>query len=208
MKRLSIASVSIKIWMVLVVLLLFISIILVITISNTASKVVVIPQLFSPDAMKFGHFVETTNMKVPVKEKKLIDEMFVRFYIENRNNYIPNLSELSYRYGGRGPIARLSAPAVFSQFLGQIGNYAENIQQDGSPTTRAIDITSVTRQDNTFSVDFDVYQFDEHTISRLVSKRATVRIAHSPAYRNFSSDFANPYGFVVVFYKESLLKKH
>lgn len=207
MKRLSVSSVSIKIWMALLVLLLFISIMLVITISNTASRVKVLPQLFSPDIMKFGHFVETTNMNVPVKESKLIDEMFVRFYIENRNNYIPDLYELSYRYGGRGPVGRLSTPAVFNQFLAQIGNYAENLQQDGTPVTRAIDITRLTRQDNTFSVDFDVYQFDEHTISYIGSRRATVRIAHSPAYRNFSADFANPYGFVVVFYKESSLKK-
>ncbi len=180
---------------------------LVITISNTASRVDVIPQLFSPDVMQFNHFVEATNMRAPVKERKLIDEMMVRFYVENRNNYIPNLYEMSYRYGANGPIARLSSPAVFRQFQGQIGNFTEQLQDKTSVATKTIDITRLSRQDNTFTVDFDIYQFDGNKVSFGGSYRAILQISYDAAYRQFATDFANPYGMVVVSYKESFLKK-
>lgn len=207
MKHLKMSNISVKIWMFFVACLLAISILFVITIANTASRVSVVPQLFMPDIMKFNHFMEVTNMQVPVKEKKLIEEMLVRFYVENRNEYIPNLYELSYRYGGNGPIARLSSPAVFGDFLAQIGNFTENLQEKGV-TTNSIDITRLDRQDNTFTVDFDVYQFDGNRVILTESRRAVVKIVTgNPAYMRFSSDFSNPYGVFVDFYRETVLKK-
>lgn len=194
--------------MVLVVLLMTGLVLLVITISNTASRVAVLPQLFSPDIMKFNHFIETTNMQVPVKEKKLIDEMLIRFYVENRNNYIPNLYELTYRYGENGPIARLSEPTVFNDFRAQIGNFTENLQNKTLVETKTIDITRLIRQDNVFTVDFDIYYFDGYKPSYGGTRRATAQIAYAPQYRRFSTDFVNPYGFVVISYKETPLKKH
>jgi type IV secretory pathway component VirB8 len=206
MSGVSISNVSVKIWMVLLILFLSVLILLVITISNTASRVRVLPQLFSPDIMRFNHFIETTNMQVPVKEKSLIEEMLVRFYVENRNNYIPNLYELSYRYGANGPVARLSSPAVFNAFQAQVGNFTENLEEKGS-TTKTIDIFRLTRQDKVFTVDFDIYQFDGVKMSSGGSRRAILQIAETPLYRKFSTDFSNPYGLVVTSYRETPLKK-
>ena len=205
--RPSISLLPIKIWMIFVILSLMLLTLLVITIFNTAPRVNVIPQLFSPDVMHFNHFVEATNMQAPIKERKLIEEMLVRFYVENRNNYIPNLYEMSYRYGENGPIARLSSPAVFRQFQGEIGNFAEKMQEKTDITTKTVDIIRLTRQDNTFTVDFDVYQFDGNKVSFGGSRRAVVKISYAPEYRHFSADFVNPYGIIVNFYKESFLKK-
>lgn len=209
MRRFSISNLSIKIWVVFLVALLIITLWFVITLSNTASRITVVPQLFSPDVMKFNHLVETTNMQIPVKEAKLIDEMLIRFYIENRNEYIPNLQEMSYRYGGNGPIARLSSPAVYNAFQAQIGNFAENMQDKTNVATKTIDITRLVRQDNVFTVDFDIYHFDGFRPSYGGTRRATVQIRRNvPQYRRFSTDFANPYGVVVVSYRETPLKKH
>ena len=206
MRGISIPRLSIKIWMTFLIVLLSVLILLVITVSNTVSRVHVVPQLFSPDIMHFNHFVETTNMQVPVKEKRLIEEMLIRFYVENRNNYIPNLRELIYRYGPTGPIARLSSPDVFNAFTEQVGNFTENLQEKGF-TTKGVDIVRLTRQDKVFTVDFDIYQFDGARASFQGSMRATIQISESPAYRQFLGDFSNPYGLVVTSYRETPLKK-
>lgn len=181
------------------------TVLLAITLSDVAPKVDVIPQLFSKDPMDFGQLVEVKNLNTQIKEKDLIDEMLVRFYIENRINYIPDLDELSYRYEGMGPISRLSAPNVYNEFLAQVGNYVESISEEAA--TRAADIIQVERTDNNFRVDFDVYLYDRGSISYGGRRRATVRIDHAPGYRGFAADFANPYGLVVVSYRETGVKK-
>ena len=205
MKRLHFATLSIKVWASLMIVLMTGTVLLVITLSDVAPKVNAIPQLFSKDPMNFGQLVEVTNFNTQVKEKALIDEMLVRFYIENRVNYIPDISELSYRYGEMGPIRRLSSPGVYGEFLAQIGNFAEGVSAESA--TRSADIIQVRRTDNNFTVDFDVYAFNKGIISFMGRRRATVRIDYSPAYRGFMSDFVNPYGLIVVSYRETGVKK-
>ena len=205
MKRTRFSVISIKIWMGLLIVLLTMAVLFVLTLSNMAPQLNVVPQLFLKDPMNFNQLAEVTNLKARIKEQKLIDEMLVRFYIENRVNYIPDMIELSYRYGDEGPVYRLSAPDVYSQFLKTVGNYTES-DEENTATTVA-DILQVDRMDNTFTVDFDVYNYDKGIMSFGGRRRATVRISHAPAYRGFGADFVNPYGFVVVSYGETGLKK-
>ena len=123
--------VPLKFWMGLSIVLMTICIVFVITLSNMAPHIQVIPQLFRFDPMSANQFIEATaiNPKVTLKERKLIEEMLVRFYIENRHFYIPDAAELKYRYGRSGPIARLSAPEIYDEFIKSKGNYLENVQK-------------------------------------------------------------------------------
>ena len=148
------------------------------------------------------------GMARPFEEMDLVDEMLMRFFIENWHTYIPDLRELTYRYGQRGPVGRLSVPAVFRQFSKKMAGFGEELKEKAQNTsTKAIDILRVTRSDNTFTVDFDIINFDGKSKSSGGRWRAVARITHSPNYRQFGSDFANPYGFVVTYYKEDPLKK-
>ena len=206
MNRIRFSTLSIKIWMGFVTVLLTITVMLVMTLSNVAPRVDVIPQLFTRQQMNFNQLVEVTNMNAPVKEKELIDEMLVRFYIENRINFIPDKDELTYRYGIGGPIHRLSAPGVYGGFMAQVGNFEESLE--GETGTRMADILGVSRdRNNTFTVDFDVYEYNKGSMTFGGRRRATVRISYSSAYRQFGRDFANPYGMVVISYRETGLKK-
>ena len=200
-----VSSVSLKLWIVLSVILMTVCLVLVMTLSSMARRVVVLPQLFSPDTMRFGQFIEATNMGAPVKEKKLIDEMLIRFYVENRHFYIPDGGELTYRYGGFGPVGRLSTPGIYGGFIRSKGNFLENLPNETGTTS--VDITHVERVDNTFTVDFDVYRYDKGQQMFAGSRRATVKVGYSPVYRSFRKDFANPYGLFVHYYEESGLKK-
>ena len=199
------SNVSLRFWMGLSIVLMTICLILVMTLSNMAPRIVVLPQLFTPDTMRFGQFIEATNLGAQVKEKRLIDEMLVRFYVENRYFYVPDGWELAYRYGGRGPVARLSTPNIYSGFVRGKGNYLENLQEKSETTS--IDITKINRRDNTFTVDFDIYRFNNGQRMFGGSRRATIQVGYSPRFINFSKDFANPYGLFVSHYKETTLKK-
>ena len=196
-----------RFWMGLSIVLMTICILFVITLSNMAPQIRVIPQLFRPDTMSANQFVEATaiNPHVSVKESKLIDEMLIRFYIENRYFYVPDIKELRYRYGGRGPVARLSRPDVYAAFAKSKGNYLENVQNN--PDTVTVDILNVRRRDNVFTVDFDIYRFTDGRQAFSGTKRATVKIGHNWGLRSFGADFVNPYGFFVMSYDETSLKK-
>lgn len=245
MRSVNLSSVSMKVWMGLVVVLLLVTIWLVTTLSDMAPKINALPQIFSQNAMSFNESVETTNlnsgwcslldgndsisaqnlkkklrlrceeddkayagMARPFEEMELVDEMLMRFFIENWNGYIPDLSEMSYRYGGQGPVARLSTPAVSGQFSKKTAGFAEKLKEDAqNMATRSVDILRVVRSDNTFTVDFDIINYDGKTKSFGGRWRAVARITHSPGYRQFGRDFINPYGFVITYYKEDPLKK-
>ena len=202
------SSLPLNFWMGLSIALMVVCIILVMTLSKMAPEVQVIPQLFRRDAMSANQFIEATaiNPKVRVKESKLIDEMLVRFYVENRYLFVPDKSELFYRYGPFGPIARLSTPALYSQFIQSKGNYLEKAQNNTD--TESIDIWDVRRRDNVFYVDFDIYNFSGGRPTFRGTKRATIKIGHNWNKRSLNrKDFVNPYGFYVMSYEESTLKK-
>ena len=213
MSRVSFTSLSMKIWMGIIILLMAVTLWLVMTLSNAAPYVHVLPQVFSKDTMNFSQLVETTNMNMPDKELKrikelyLIDEMLVRFYVEMRHGFVPDFSELTYRYGPNGPIRRLSTPAIYRKFAAQKGALDPQQLKEMQGQTTTADITRVTRRDDVFTVDFDLYQSRNGAVSFGGSRRATVKIKRMPSYRSFGSDFTNPFWVVVVSYDETALKK-
>ena len=94
---------------------------------------------------------------------------------------------------------------MYDEFLAQVGNYTEVSKAENE--TRAADIIQVERTDNNFRVDFDVYLHTKGGVIYAGRRRATVRIDHTPAYQGLMSDFVNPYGLVVVSYRETGVKK-
>ena len=168
--------VPLRFWIGLSIVLMTVCVVLVMTLSKMAPQIQVMPQLFRRDAMSADQFVEATaiNPAVVLKESKLIDEMLVRFYIENRYFYVPDMDELAYRYGRLGPIARLSIPGIYSGFVKSKGNYLENVQNN--PDTVSVDILNVRRRDNVFTVDFDIYKFVDGRQVFGGTRRATLKI--------------------------------
>ena len=199
------STVSLRVWIGFSIVLMTICLIMVLTLSNMAPRVTVLPQLFSQDTMRFGQFVEATNLGAQVKEKNLIEEMLLRFYVENRHFYIPDGHELVYRYGGGGPIARLSQPNIYLKWVAGKGNYLERLQESTETTT--VDIVNFKKDDKTFTIDFDVYRFNNGQQMFGGRRRATIRVGYDPRRRSFGKDFANPYGLFVWHYDETALKK-
>ena len=152
--------------------------------------------------------VRSVGMARPFEEMGLVDEMLMRFFIENWHNYVPDLKEMSYRYGRRGPVRRLASSAVARQYAQKTAGFAEKLKENEHNTaTKTVDIIKITRSGDTFTVDFDIINYDGKSKSSGGRWRATARMTHRPAYRQFGRDFINPYGFVVIYYKEDPLKK-
>ena len=198
------SDVSLKVWMGVTGGLMFLMVWIVLTLSHMAPQVAVLPQLFSPDIMRFGQRVEATNLNAgeQLTDRKLIDEMLVRFFVENYHFYIPDRWELDYRYGPLGPIARLSTPAVYRKFMADKKDYRTNVEN--KRYTQMADITSVSRRDNVFTVDFDLYEMHDMKVSKAGSRRATLRVGFYRGRQLYLTDFVNPFGLTVEVYDESL----
>ena len=202
--HLKISEVSLKVWMWMTVGLMFLMVWLVLTLSHMAPQVAVLPQLFSPDIMKFNQLLEATNLDAGehLTDRRLIEEMLIRFFVENYHFYIPDKWELGYRYGPRGPIARLADPAIYRKFINSKEGFAENTENN--LTTTMADITRVTRKDNVFTVDFDTYAMDDMQPRMTGSRRATIKVNYFKGRKQFKSDFVNPFGLTVVSYDETV----
>ena len=197
------SDISLKVWMGLTGVLMFLMVWIVLTLSNMAPQVAVLPQLFSPDIMRFGQRIEATNLNAgqQLTDRKLIDEMLVRFFVENYHFYIPDRWELDYRYGPMGPVARLSTPKVYSGFMADKKDYRNDIEN--KTYTQMADITRVSRRDNVFTVDFDLYEMKGFKVQKVGSRRATLRVGFYKGRQLYLTDFINPFGLTVEVYDES-----
>ena len=203
MKKIQISEVPLKVWMGLAIILMILMVWQVLTLSRMASEIKVLPQLFSPDVMRFNQYLEATNLDAgrQLTDRKLIEEMLVRFFVENYHFYIPDKWELQYRYGPLGPVARLSTPAVYARFMDGKEDLA-NQTQDVTRTAMA-NITRVTRQGDVFTVDFDTYEMDDLQVRKTGSRRATLRVGYYSGRVYYLNDFVNPFGLTVESYDET-----
>ena len=201
MKQFHFSDFSIKAWLIITGTLMAINIFFALTLMHMAPQAHVLAQLLTPNVMSFGQAIEATSFAAPVGDKKLIEEMLIRFYIENRLEFIPDIGEMAYRWGAGGPVRRLSSPAVYGQFIQSKGDYVTDSKN--RTDTRSVHIRSVRRQNNIFTVDFDVYRQEGTAVQRPQSLRAVITIAESPAYRGFGRDFINPFGTVITKYDET-----
>lgn len=203
--RFSAKELSVRGWLVITAILMAINIFLALTLAHFAPEIRVVAQLFSPNIMNFSHLNEATSFEGQVSDKRLIDEMLVRYYIRMRHDFIRDEYELTNRWGPRGPIARLSAPDVYQAFFAKNGNLEETVKR--YPGTASVHITDVSRLDNIFTVDFDIYEWANGGLARVQSRRAVIRFVDVPSRRSFAVDMVNPYGFTVTQYTETQKKR-
>jgi hypothetical protein len=193
-------SLSLRGWLFITTVVMAMNIFLALTLVHFAPKVQVVAQFFSPNVMNFGQLTEATSFNGDVSDKRLIDEMLVRYYIHMRHEFIRDKYELSRRWGPIGPVARLSFPNVYQDFSDNIGELDEKIKN--SAGTSSPHVTSVSRFDNIFTVDFDVYEWINGGVVRR-GRRAVIRVVDLPERRGFWFDMVNPYGLTVQQYNET-----
>ncbi len=193
-----------KFWMFFASILMGINLFLILTLLQMTPELKVIAQILTTSPMQSNQLLQTEPFSRRGGEKNLIDETLVRFYMDSRYSTFHDKREMEYRWGRGGPVARLSSPDVYDKFRGGLPEDMSSVANAHSTTS--IDILSLTRLDNIFTIEFDVYTYNRGTIS---SKRkvAIVTVGYHPSRKFFNTNYSNPFGLFVRSYEESAKKK-
>lgn len=190
---------SVNFWIFVTGVLVAVNTFFALTLLQMAPKLQVTAQILTTP-MTSGALIETEPFSTDVGDKALIDEMLIRYYLTMRHTFFPDDVEILRRWSTYGPIFVLSTPTVFRQFRDAVAPMTENIRKAGY--TQNIDIRSVSRNGNIFTVDFDLYTMMGGAISKQ-SRVSIVEIEYDPGNVFYMSEYANPYGLTVKGYKES-----
>lgn len=192
-----------KFWMVIAAVLLIINLFMVLTLMQMAPKLQMIAQVLTVSPMQSNQLLQTEPFSDRTGDKELLDEALLRYYLEMRYTTFQDSQEMNYRWGGAGPLARLSAPNVYDSFAKGLKDRLGAVTS-GQKTT-SIDIISISRLDNIFTIEFDVYTFQQNKAvpSRKV---AVVTIGYDPGRKFFGAQYSNPFGLYVRSYEESAKK--
>ncbi len=193
-----------KFWMYLTSAVMAVNLFLILTLLQMTPKLQVIAQILTNSPMQSNQLLQTEPFSQRGGEKNLIDETLVRFYMDMRHSSFHDQTELEYRWGRGGAVARLSAPNVYEKFA---AGRLDNLQSiANAQTTTSIDILSLTRLDNIFTIEFDVYTYNRGMIES-TRKIAIVTVGYNPSRKFYNTNYSNPFGMFVRSYEESVKKK-
>ena len=141
------------------------------------------------------------------KDRRDIEEMLARYYLDMRYTYIPDVAEMTYRWGPISPLMRLSTPAVHRSITK--GKDVEDfLNKMPKNEVRTIEIQSFERvkERRQFNVNMYVYTLNDEGQVQWESYQVLMDFAYSNARKRFDRDFTNPYG--LYFYNISETKNN
>ncbi len=193
-----------KFWMVIASFVIGVNLFLILTLLQMAPKLQVVAQVLTSSPMTSVQLLQTEPFSQSTSDKKLIDETILRFYLDSRYNTFQDKDEMNYRWGSRGPVAFFSSPSVYRTFAAGLKDKITAIASNKSSTS--IDIISVSRIDNIYTVEFDVYTYIRGQVSKK-RRIAVVEVAYNPARRSFNAIHSNPFGMYIQKFTETIKKE-
>ncbi len=196
-----------KFWMSIAGILIAINLFFILTLMQMAPQLKIIAQVLTTP-MNSTQFIQTDPLSDDIRnqnftkltDKNLIEEMFVRYYLTQRYMIVNDEADMLQHWSAGGPVAILSTPDVYYKFYTGLGELPEKIRE--LPYTQNIDILSISRLNNTWTVEFDIYRLNG-TIVTKKTQVARLTTAEAPYLRFFRTTSANLYGFVVVEFEDS-----
>lgn len=192
-----------KFWMIIAAIIIGINLFIVLTLLQMAPRLQIVAQILTTP-MSSQELVQADPFSSAIGDKKLIDETLIRYYLDMRLSEFYDKQEMARRWQAGGPVFRLSATDVYQRF-------AQNLKEklaavNTSPGTKSVDVLSVSRLDNTFTVEFDIYVYSRGSMQ--VQRRvAIIEVGYNPLRRFFRTTASNPYGLFVKKYTESVKKQ-
>lgn len=173
---------------------------------QTGSELNVRAQFFSTmygsaTLRNFSQLNTLSPMDLGVRDKKLIDEMLLRYYLEMRYTQLRDTNEMIYRWGIGGPVYLLSTPKLYNAFAGNLEKKIETLPN----SVVTIEIESVERKnyDNTFTVNYLLHENLPDGQVRSKAKNAVLEFRYIPSRIRYSAKFSNPYGLVFIRFEET-----
>lgn len=193
-----------KFWMIITAIIVGVNLILILTLVQMAPKLKVIAQIATENPRESKDLLQMEPFSKNAGDKKLIDETLIRYYMDMRHTSFQDKDEMYRRWGNRGPVAQLSSISVYKRFSNGLKDKITAI--NSSNATTSVDILSISRMDNIFTIEFDLYHYSRGTIQ---SKRrvAIVSVKFNSARRFFRKSYSNPFGMYIDSYEETEKKK-
>lgn len=169
---------------------------------QTAPHVRVVGQVFikdvitKRDVMYSDQLLEVLPFDSDIKDKALIDEALVRYFVEMYYTLFVDEPEMTRRWSAAGPVFLLLAPNLFDAFYAEKAKVLKNLAKEVD--TQSVDITGVSRRDNRFTVNFDLYTWNSMNTPQRAGKSLVLEIAYVPERRVYGLNFSNPYGVTIV----------
>ena len=193
-----------KFWMVIASVLIGCNMFFVLTLMQMAPRLTVVPQILSKEPMHSLELIQTESFSTDVSDKRLIDEMMIRYYLTERHTRFADIQEMQNKWGHWGTVSLLSTPKVYQEFFKSLGKIVEDVAQ--MPYSQGIDIRTIKREGSKWTVEFDLYKLS----NGFVAKETRVAVLHSaetPYRRIFRLRNSNPYGFIIINYTDAVKKQ-
>ena len=188
-------------WMIIASVVLGINLFLILTLLQMTPKLQVVAHVLTENPMYSSQFVQVEPFTQNTSDKRSIEELLVRYYMDARHNSFKDVLEMTYRWQKGGPVFRLSSPKVYHTFA---ENLKEKLKAMGTRNvTTSIRILNISvRQKTTYDIEFEKYTMSMGQVD-VQRKNAVIQIAYSPRYKSMGRLPINPYGLYIAHYDET-----
>ena len=145
------------------------------------------------------HVVRIRPLAKNMSAEDIISEAMIRQYVLLRNTMIPDVEEMTFRWGPDGPIRWMSSAQVYNQFAKTVKDWLARIKLEG--LTREVRIESVVRNQNiwlVYIITRDMLpEAEEPAISRWRIRLSIKYFAKDQREVKYIDRLKNPLGFAV-----------
>lgn len=185
------------------------------SILKLAPEIIIEPQIFV-DMSDSQSLVKRERVDRWMESREKIMINFMKQYVELRNTYLKDESEMNKRWLWGGLVSYLSTYPVYKDFEKVYPKLKEEMQEKES--SRSVEILSVERvggeNSNTWKIEFKTYDFTfkkdrlsrRASVEPVIEERywtANIRSYVDPSRRTAYRRLLNPLGFVVYGYFQS-----
>ena len=141
------------------------------------------------------------NTLAPIEmgDRKLVDEMLARHYLEMRYEQIPDVRDMKYRWGIFGPVYTLSSLPLYNEFAAGLEKKLEDLPD----TITTISIRDVKRHDNIFVINFSLLEHLPGGQIRVKEKNAVLEFRYGSTRPRWDPKLINPYGLIFIRFEET-----
>lgn len=193
-----------KFWMIIASVCMAVTMFFVLTLMQMGPQLKVVAQVLTTP-MNSNQFIQAEPFESDISDKSLIEQMLVRNYLINRYMIYGDEVQMAFNWGPYGVVAQLSTPRVFQEYVQSLGEMPKKLRE--VQYTQNIKITSMRRQNDRWTVDFDIYRIYAGGHVSVRSRTAVLETRNIPGRRFFRTDSSNPYGLTVIWYTDAEKKQ-
>ncbi len=139
-------------------------------------------------------------------DRKLIEEMMVRYYLELRYSFISDQTEMMRRWGWSSPLRRISTRRIHEKV---VGNDLEERIRKKNGDIETVNILNITPNSgaNQYSITMQINKIAASGQFESKVYKMVVGFRYNDVYKSFFREPVNPYGFYINYIDEDIDSK-